>query len=305
MIGMVPHAKQSRPPQSFSFLAMNEAFTEALVALVCYGVCDFVYKQAAAARIRADYFIMAQAWVFCPTIFVYTLLVHKFVPAPAALWGSVAGFASFTGLYYFSRSLSVGAVSTNASIFRMSFIVTAALAILLLGEPLTLRKTAGLVLALVATRLLIEKDRAGTVSGALRTRSLVQVGLATLAFGAANFFHTIGLRQGAVPESLVMAQAAVFMPLATLVVFIKDRRLAPPAQTFRFSIPATALQLLATVMLVRAIALGQASVLVPIAQMGLVVTALLGVAVLGERATLRKMGGLLLAVGALAVLAGS
>lgn len=282
---------------------MNEAFIEAMIALVCYGLSDFVYKQAAGANIRADHFIMAQAWLYCPTMILYTLVTHKFVPVPAALWGSLAGFATFTGLYYFSRSLSEGAVSTNASIFRMNFIVTAALAILVLGEPLTLRKTAGLVLALVATRLLIEKGKGE--AGALRTRSLAQVGLATLAFGAANFFHTIGLRHGAVPETLVMAQAAVFMPLATIVVFIKDRRLKPPPHAFRFSVPAAVLQLLATVTLVRAIALGQASVLVPIAQMGLIVAAVLGIAILGERATARKMSGLVLAVGALAVLAGS
>lgn len=284
---------------------MNEAFLEALLALVCYGVSDFVYKQAAAGKIRADHFIMVQAWLYCPSIIVYTVLTHKFVPVPAALWGSLAGFATFIGLYYFSRSLAVGAVSTNASIFRMNFIVTAFLAIAVLGEPLTLRKTTGLVLALAATRLLIEKEQSAGGSGALRTRSLVQIGVATLAFGAANFFHTVGLRHGAVPETLVMAQAAVFMPLASIVVFLKDGRLAPPPRTLRFSAPAAILQLVATVMLVRAIALGQASVLVPIAQMGLVVAAVLGIAVLGERATFRKMSGLALAVAALAVLAGS
>ncbi|HXD46739.1 MAG TPA: EamA family transporter [Pseudolabrys sp.] len=284
---------------------MNEAFLEALVALVCYGVSDFVYKQAAAGKIRADHFIMVQAWLYCPTIIVYTILAHRFVPVPAALWGSLAGVATFTGLYYFSRSLSVGAVSTNASIFRMNFIVTAFLAIAVLGEPLTLRKAAGLALALLATRLLIEKDRNAAEAGALRTRSLLQVAGATLAFGTANFFHTVGLRHGAIPETLVMAQAALFMPLATTVVFLKDGRVALPPRALRFSAPAAVLQLVATVMLVRSIALGQASVLVPIAQMGLVVAAVLGIAMLGERATLRKMTGLALAVAALAVLAGS
>lgn len=284
---------------------MHEAFTDALIALVSYGICDFVYKQAAAAKIRADHFIMAQAWLYCPSIILYTLLTHKFVPVPAALWGSLAGFATFTGLYYFSRSLSVGAVSTNASIFRMNFIVTAFLAIAVLGEPLTLRKTAGLALALVATRLLVDKAGTSTAPPALRRRSLLQVGVATLAFGASNFFHTVGLRHGAVPETLVVAQAAVFMPLATVVVLFKDGRLAPPLHAFRFSAPAAVLQLVATVMLVRAIALGQASVLVPIAQMGLVVAAMLGIVVLRERATPRKLSGLALAVAALAVLAGS
>lgn len=282
---------------------MDEALLEALIALVCYGICDFVYKQAAAKN-RADHFIMAQAWVYCPSIIVYAALTHRFVPVPAALWGSLAGVATFTGLYYFSRSLAFGAVSTNASIFRMNFIVTAFLAIAVLGEPLTLRKAAGLVLALAATRLLVDKDGAGATR-AMRMRSLVEVGAATLAFGASNFFHTIGLRHGAVPETLVVAQAAVFMPLATVVVLVKDGRLAPPARVFRFSVAAALLQLVATVALVRAIALGQASVLVPIAQMGLLVAAVLGIAVLGERASTRKLSGLAMAAAALAVLAGS
>jgi uncharacterized membrane protein len=55
----------------------------------------------------------------------------------------------------------------------------------------------------------------------------------------------------------------------------------------------------------QAAAAGQASVLVPIAQMGFVVAALLGIFVLRERVTLRKVMGLVLGLAALAALAGS
>jgi uncharacterized membrane protein len=48
---------------------------------------------------------------------------------------------------------------------------------------------------------------------------------------------------------------------------------------------------------------GPASVLVPIAQMGFVVTAVLGVALLREAVSARKVAGLVAAIGALAVLA--
>jgi uncharacterized membrane protein len=57
--------------------------------------------------------------------------------------------------------------------------------------------------------------------------------------------------------------------------------------------------------MLRSVAGGQASVLVPIAQMGFIVAALLGIFVLRERVTLRKVIGLTLALAALAVLAGS
>jgi uncharacterized membrane protein len=50
---------------------------------------------------------------------------------------------------------------------------------------------------------------------------------------------------------------------------------------------------------------GQASVLVPIAQMGFVVAALLGIFILRERVTVHKVIGLATALAALAALAAS
>src|SRR5438445_13281295 len=103
---------------------MNQSIVYAIVAMVCYGVSDFIYKQAAAAGIRADHFLMVQGWFFCPLVIVYALATRTLVPAPAALWGSLAGAFLLVGFYYFIRSLATGSLSTNASIFRLNFIVT-------------------------------------------------------------------------------------------------------------------------------------------------------------------------------------
>jgi uncharacterized membrane protein len=280
---------------------MNQSIVYAIVAMICYGVSDFIYKQAAAAGIRADHFLMAQGWIFCPLLFVYALATHTLVLNPAALWGSLAGAFVFIGFYFFIRGLTAGSVSTNASIFRLNFIVTVALVVLWLGEPLTPGKIAGL-----ATWLLVGAgagaDRAPTDA---RHRSLLLVAIATLAFGTSNFFHTVGLRHGALPETLAVAQAALFMPLATVVVYVVDRTLRPPPVTFKYSTPAAIVLLGATISLLRSVAGGQASVLVPIAQMGFVVAALLGIFILRERVTIRKGIGLVMALAALAALAGS
>jgi uncharacterized membrane protein len=285
---------------------MNQTIVGAIVAMVCYGVSDFIYKQAAAAGIRADHFLAAQAWLFCPLVILYALATGTLVLDAAALWGSLAGVFGFVGFYFFLRSLAAGAVSTNAAIFRMNFVVTAALAIALLGEPLTPVKIAGLALALLATWLLLGVGVGFEAAPKdARRRSLVEVGVATVAFGASNFFHTVGLRHGAVPETLAVAQAALFMPLATAVVYVADRKLPPPSATFRYGLAAAIVLLGATIFLLRSVALGEASVLVPIAQMGFIVAALLGVFVLRERVTLRKVFGLAAALGALAVLAWS
>src|SRR5215467_702223 len=285
---------------------MNEPIIYALVAMICYGFSDFIYKQAATAGIRADHFLMAQGWLFCPLVIVYALATHTLVLDLAALWGSVAGLFVFLGFYCFIRSLATGSVSTNAAVFRLNFIVTVVLVVVLLGEPLTLGKMAGLALALLATWLLLGAGAAGKrTSDDTRRRSLMLVGIATLAFGTSNFFHTLGLRHGALPETLAVAQAILFAPLATVVVYVTDRKLRPPPVAFKYSALAAIVLLGATISLLRSVARGEASVLVPIAQMGFIVAALLGIFVLRERVTGRKLIGLAMGLAALAALAAS
>ena len=106
----------------------------ALIAMVMFGAGDLIYKRAAAAGIEARHFIMLQAWFFCPLVTLYALIRQKLVLEPAALWGSLAGLVMFFAFYNFSRSLRSGSISTNAPIFRLSFTLTAGLAIWLLDE---------------------------------------------------------------------------------------------------------------------------------------------------------------------------
>ena len=87
------------------------------------------------------------------------------------------------------------------------------------------------------------------------------------------------------------------MPLATIVVYGADRKLRPAAMTFSYSAIAAILLLGATIFMLRSVAEGQASVLVPITQMGFIVAALLGIFVLRERITATQGGRAGLGVG--------
>jgi drug/metabolite transporter (DMT)-like permease len=276
----------------------------AVAALVLYGLADFVFKRAAAAGVKAHQFLMVQAWFFSSLTFAYALATHMLVPVPAALWGGLAGLFVFVAFYNFARSLAAGSVSINAPIFRLNFVVTAVLAVALLGEALTAMKALGLALALAAVWLLLGEG--GAPSGESKNvnrRSLVQVLTATIALGLANFFHKIGLMHGAPPATMLCGQAAVFVSLATAFAGVADRGIRPLPATWRYSPLAAVLLVGAFLLLLRSLVHGEASVLVPIAQMGFIVTAALGVAVLHESITLRKSAGLAAALGALAVLA--
>jgi uncharacterized membrane protein len=73
--------------------------------------------------------------------------------------------------------------------------------------------------------------------------------------------------------------------------------------TFKYGAAAAIVLLGATICLLRGVSGGQASVVVPIAQMGFIIAALLGISVLRERVTIHKAIGLVSALAALAVLA--
>jgi drug/metabolite transporter (DMT)-like permease len=273
----------------------------ALGATLCFGVGDLIYKRAATAGIAAGEFVMLQSWAFVPGITLYAWLTGTLDPHISALWGSLAGMFLLVATYNFVRSLQGGAVSTNAPIFRLNFTITAALAILLLGETLTVAKAAALACALVAVWLLLAEP--GETPGQLNVASLTRVLIATVAMAFTNLFYKVGLQHGAVPETMIAAQAWTFGSMATLLHFMRERHFRLTPSVWRYSIFAALALLVAFVLLMHGLALGPASVLVPVAQMSFVFTALFGAALFRESLNMRKRAGLVVAAAALALFA--
>jgi drug/metabolite transporter (DMT)-like permease len=283
---------------------MTEGVWFALGALIFYGLGDLVYKRAAVTGVPPHQFMMVQTWFFLSLVTLYGLVTGTLKLGPSALWGAAAAVFAFTGFYNFAQSLRSGSVSINAPIFRLSFTVTAALAILFLDEPLTGYKVAGIVTALVAVWLLLGSPD-GRTPRKTAASSLLRVVVATLCVGIANLLYKYGLLAGATPASLLVVQAIGAVTMSTALASYKDRGIRPVPRVWRFSIAAALLLSSAFVLLLEGLARGEASVLVPIAQMGFVVTAVIGFTFLREPFTPRRGVGLLAALAALASLASS
>lgn len=283
---------------------MSDSIAFALGALLLYGLADFVYKRGAAAGAQPHQFLMVQTWFFTSLALLYGLASGTLAFDVGALWGAAAGVLVVVGYYNFAWSLRHGPVSTHAAIFRLSFVVTAALAVLILREPVTAAKIAGLALALLAAWLLLARPGAGSqVADAQSRASLLRVLIATAAVGIASFTYKLGLLAGATPISLVVAQGAVAVTLATAFAARLDGGIRPSRAALGHAPVAAVLLVVAFIFLAKGLQGGEASVIVPIAQMGFVVTALLGFFLLREAFTPRKGAGLAAAVAALATLA--
>ena len=276
----------------------------ALGAMLFFGFGDLVYKRGAAAGAQAHHFLMVQSWVFAPSVVLYAMLTGSLRFVAGSLWGALAGLFVLIGFYNFAHSLRSGSISINAPVFRLSFVLTAALAVALLGEPLTPYKLTGIALALAAVWLLLGAPAPEDAAGRRESRSsLVRVLVATVSVGVGNFIYTLGLRAGATPGSLIVTQAAVVVTLATAFVAAVDRRIRPSGAALRYAPRAALVLALAFAFMVESMARGEASVAVPIAQMGFVVTVLLGFLFLRESFTARKGAGIAAALAAMASLA--
>jgi drug/metabolite transporter (DMT)-like permease len=280
-----------------------EGMELALGATMFYGLADWVFKRAAASGVQAHHFLALQALFFAPGIFLYGLTTNTLALGPPFAWGMMAGVLMFVALYNFARSLASGAVSIVAPIFRLSFAITVALAVWLLNERLTGWKLAGLGASLVALWLLLA---GGPASAPRITKSSVlNVLVATVTMGIVSFIYKLGVIAGGSPATVLTGQASVFLPLATLFAIKRDRGFHPPHGAWRHGATAAVLLLFGLVMLLAGLARGEASVLVPVAQMSFVVTAGLGFIFLREALTIRKGLGLAFAIVALTCLARS
>ena len=282
---------------------MTPGYEYALVAMILLGLVDLVYKRGAAAGVQAHHFLMVQAWCFAPAVALYGLITGTLKLEAAMLWGMGAGLFVFVALYNFARSLKSGSVSVVAPLFRLSFTVTAVLAVLILGEPLTGYKLAGLALALAAVWLLLGAESGAAPAAGAARLPLVQALIAMAAMGVANFFYKVGALTGGSPATFIAGQAAIFLPLATGFAWRVDGGLRTTRAAWIHAGTAAALFLLALVLLFESLARGEASVLVPISQMGFVVTAAFGLVFLREPFTMRKGAGLAFTVAALVCLA--
>ena len=273
----------------------------ALLTLFCFGLNDLLFKRAAQHGAASHQVMMVLTLTMLPFFVAYGLLTRSVAPAPAALWGSLGGLFAYFGFYTFSRSLRSGAVSVLAPIFRLQFVVTAILALAFFGEHLSPEKIGGLFLAIAAVWLLLGNKAGARIE--LPREAVAGVLLATASMGIAFFLFKLALRQGATPATVLLGQIVALSSISTAFSVFFDRGFAASQAALRYGIPFGVSQAVGFGSLVEGLAIGEASILVPIAQLSFVLTAVIGLMFLKEAVTARKMAGLAAAVGAVAMLA--
>jgi len=279
---------------------MPKSIQFALVAMVFYGIMDVVYKKVASKGIASYHFMVLQTIFFAPGILIYSYFTQSLQIGIPFYWGMSAGVLSLIALIHFGNSLKSGAVSTIVPIYRLSFMITSLLAVLLLGENLGLPKVIAFLLSMCAIWLLLGR---GTSETRISKDALKDVLIATILMGCVSFIYKLGTLAGGTPASVITGQASLFFPLALAYAIYRDQGFKVPMKYYPYGLNSGVLLLGALISLTSGLAIGPASTLVPIAQMSFLVSAAFGLIFFKEKLSLAKVFGVICAILSLAALA--
>jgi len=268
----------------------------ALLSMFLVGIADFVYSRAVRKGVSRATMICSQGAIFFPTVTIWTIIEGSYDWTPYAFLGSIAGLLIFFGTYAFMKSVHLGEASVSTPIYRISFVITAIVAICFLNEPMTYRKGLGFLFAAASILFLSEfplsikaipKDRAASILWAIA---------AMISLGILNVVYKIGVSHGVAPSMLLHSQAIFFNIVVYIYAFYTQGgpRFSRTGWAHA-SITATTLST-GLIALLAAFREGEISVVTPIAQLSFVVSALMATFWLREKFTIRKTAGIFLAI---------
>ena len=282
---------------------MSPAIAFALASLVFSGLVDLSYKLYSGRTSSRGLFLstMGAVWLVLQLV-LFILLKRDLTLDPATIWyGLAAGFAVTLSNLMLVECFTGLNVSMGSTIYRLNTIGVVVLAFLFLGEALPIIKLLGIGSGIVAVLFLYERNP-GTFAARV---SLAYLGLAVLASCFRASFGVIskaGLEAGANPTGILLIGAGCWMVGGLIYAGLRERRMRFGRADFSYSLIAGLLVLGTVNTLISGLEVGDASLVVPIANLGFLLALGAGVLLKMESLTLRKGVAMIFAVGAIVIL---
>lgn len=277
---------------------MSSAVFFALLSMVFAGVHDVLFKRYAAKdRSRGAYILGIGLVWFVLQLATFTVRgVEPQLTAATLIYGLIAGLFLTASNLLLLESLTHIDASLGSTIYRLNTIAVVALSLLFLDESLGMTKGLGLAAGLAAVFLLCRRN------GHSQTDSRkfgLYFGLALLA----SLFRALygvtskaGLLNGIAIQPMLILAALSWVVGGAGYALLREKRLKITRKKAAYSLISGVLVFCIVNFLLLAIEQGQASTLIPIANMSFVLALILSVAAGMERLSLRKLTAVAAAV---------
>jgi len=282
---------------------MSAAVYFALLSLSFAGLNDVIFKRySAKERSRgALVFGIGLVWLLLQ---ILTLLGKGSTPrvdSITLLSGASAGAVLALSNILLIESLAHIQVSLGSMIYRLNTVAVALLAVLFLGEAFTPTKVAGIGIAVLAVLLMVQ--RSPVAAGAASRSVFVWLAvLASLMRAVYGVISKAGLNCGADAETMLLLGAASWLVGGFLYARFREGRFRFTGKKAAYAILSGVLVYLIVNFLIAAVARGEASVVIPIANLSFLAAMLISVLLGMERLSVRKIIAVACAVMAIQLL---
>ena len=273
---------------------MSPGVGYALMSLLAAGMLDVVFGRYSGSRpVTGTYLFVIGGVVIAGQAAVLAIARVPFsFDGGAAAWGVSAGAVLLLANALLIESLGRINVSLGSTIYRLNTIAVVLFAVVFLHESLTVAKASGIALGIVAVVLLYQRGGRGDTGELLHAALWIAV-TASLLRAAFGVMSKAGLLEGVDPF-LFLVYVGIGWTLAALAFGVARRRRGMHARSaLKYGLICGTLVCMVASFLLLGLRSGEASVVIPIANMSFVVALLTSAALGMERLTRRK----LLAVG--------
>ena len=276
------------------------AILYALCSLLFAAFNDLAFKlYARKSRARGLYFAMI-GLVWAALLLPATRTCWDFSRTTLA-WGIISGFFSVAANLLLIEAMAREEAGICATIYRLNLVAVVIGAAALLGEDLNAIKLAGIAMAAAAVFLFANGEGRRPESGRRHYLGLALVLAAALFRAAMGLSYKYAFLHNADRMGIILLNSFCWIAGGLLYTLLREPRGLTLTRSF-WGYGLVSGALVTGIVLFMALSLqhGDAAVVLPIAQMSFIATALLGVAVLHESLKKRKVLGMLF--GTLAIL---
>jgi len=276
----------------------------ALLSLLFAGLVDVVFKRYARIdRSRGMYVLgMGVVWTVIQCLIVLASGDGFRIDGQTLAFGLGAGLLISLANLCLIESLTHIDVGLASTIYRLNTIGVVVLAAILLAEPLTAVKTTGVLLGAAAVTMLYERSRYAPHQRLFALYFWLAV-LASVLRACFGIVAKAAALHGVDLQLLLLVNGPVWIVAGGVYAVLRERGLRVTAAKVKYSLVSGVLICGVANFLMLALTLGEASVVVPIANMSFLVALLISAGLGMERLTSRKLVAVALTVTAIVVLA--
>ena len=283
---------------------MTAAITFALLSLFSAGCLDVSFKRySRKARSRGIYLaICGVTWTALQITYFYSQNVALIFDFVTIIYGLAAGIILALANLLLIESLTALNLSMGSTIYRLNTVAVVFLSLIILAEPMNALKSLGVIMAIAAVWMLHERADYQTLQSGLGVFIWIAI-IASALRGIFAIIAKLGMAAGAHSDTALLIYAISWIPAGLIYAIWREDNIRVTTPKIAYGVISGTLLCMTANFIIFAIARGDVSTVVPIANLSFVVALCLSAAFGMELFTRRKAGALVSATAAIYLLA--